>query len=184
MAASTLPPMTNARRSQPGWAMNRCKYSTLSTRSTARNVPQARSASLTAQHAPAFGAKERLDDHVAAEPCECFHRGVGVLTRHGRRYRQARFSRRALARYLSTHTSSARGGLTTGTPRASRRCSASMRKTTCSSDPGGMVRTITASSPARVSGGREAEPRTLCTRRKSTQMQNMSQESRQLGPDR
>ena len=43
--------------------------------------------------------------------------------------------------------SSARGPLTHVTPRASSACSASTRKITCSSEPRGMPRTITASQP-------------------------------------
>src|SRR5581483_1604079 len=52
---------------------------------------------------------------------------------------------RAVVRYLSTAHSRALGGLTTRTPLASQRASKSIRKTTCSKEPGGIVRTMTTS---------------------------------------
>ena len=52
---------------------------------------------------------------------------------------------RAVVRYLSTAHSIARGGLRTWTPDFSSRASRFIRNTTCSSDPGGIVRTMTAS---------------------------------------
>ena len=58
-------------------------------------------------------------------------------------------ARRQVARYLSTAASSALAGLITHTPAASSCANASMRKTTCSSDPGGIVRTMAASASLR-----------------------------------
>ena len=55
----------------------------------------------------------------------------------------------ASARYLSTAASTALGGFSTGTPFASRRWSASIRKTTCSRLPGGIIRTSTPSTAPR-----------------------------------
>ena len=54
-------------------------------------------------------------------------------------------------RYLSTAASTARGGFRTGTPAAAIRCKASMRKTTCSRLPGGIIRTSTPSVASRSS---------------------------------
>ena len=51
-----------------------------------------------------------------------------------------------------------RGELRTRTPRACSRCNTSIRNTTCSSEPGGMVRTITTSKPASDSAGGRPEP--------------------------
>ena len=51
---------------------------------------------------------------------------------------------------MSIVRSIARGPLTTVTPRATSACSASTRKITCSSEPRGMPRTITASQPSRL----------------------------------
>ena len=99
-----------------------------------------------ADHAAALGAEQRLDHHVAAQHVERLQGGVGVLADHRRRHAQAgRFAGNAVVRYLSTQISTARGGLRTVTPWACTRWSRSMRKITCSSEPGGMVRTRMAS---------------------------------------
>ncbi len=64
---------------------------------------------------------------------------------------KAAASSKASVRYLSTAASTARGGLRTGTPAAATRCKASIRKTTCSRLPGGIIRTRTPSAAVRSS---------------------------------
>ena len=61
---------------------------------------------------------------------------------------------KASVRYLSTAASTARGGLRTGTPAAAIRCKASIRKTTCSRLPGGIIRTRTPSTRSDRAGRR------------------------------
>ena len=96
-----------------------------------------------------FGPEQRLYDDVPAEVLESHQGIVGRLANNVRGTCRPASCNRAVARYLSTAASTARGGLMTVMPAAASRPSTSMRKTTCSSDPGGMVRTSTASSPER-----------------------------------
>ena len=75
---------------------------------------------------------------------------------------KAAASSNASVRYLSTAASTARGGLRTGTPAAATRCKASIRKTTCSRLPGGIIRTRTPSAAVRSSSPADHASRARC----------------------
>ena len=148
IAVSTRPPSTKTRRSQPGMADELLQVQHGSAcRSSVRKVRQASSGSRDAHHAAALGAEQRLDDDVAAEGRERLQGGVGVLADDRRRHRQA--GGLEPARWPGTCprtiSSGARRVEDAHAARPASRCSTSMRKTTCSSEPGGMVRTMTAS---------------------------------------
>ena len=100
---------------------------------------------------PPFRSEERLDDDVAPERLERLEGFARRLAGPGRRNGQVpAASSSASVRYLSTAASTARGGLSTGTPAAATRCRASIRKTTCSRLPGGIIRTSTPSAASQI----------------------------------
>ena len=111
--------------------------------------PSRRLAIVEATESASFRAEQRLDDDVAAEPVEGVERGARIRPPKSRARERRRVPNCASARYLLTLASIAFGELTTGVPPFAKRSKASMRKTTCSKLPGGIIRTKTASARAR-----------------------------------
>ena len=99
-----------------------------------------------------LGAKQRLDHDVASERIEGRQPFGRPVSRPGRRHRQARSRERAPASGTCRRPlPRPAAGSDTGTPAAATRCKASIRKTTCSRLPGGIIRTSTPSAAVRSS---------------------------------
>ena len=98
---------------------------------------------------PPLRAEERLDHHVAPQRLEGRQRLGRRFAHPGRRHGQPRRVEQGQRQVLVDRRLDRAGGLSTGTPPAATRCKASIRKTTCSRLPGGIIRTSTPSTPDR-----------------------------------